>query len=76
MKTKAACPTKQNLFLEAAKLAEMEGLDSRKADFKGRRRNGKQAVRISEKRRAQRIIDGGLEIIRGRCHRRRSEPLS
>jgi len=65
MKTKLPGPTKTNLFLEAAKLAEMEGLDVAKADFKGQAKEaGKQAVRISEKLGAQReSIDGGLEIM-------------
>ena len=61
----AAWSYKTNLFLEAAKLAEMEGLDVAKADFKGQAKEaGKQAVRISEKRRrAEGSIDGGLEIM-------------
>lgn len=56
---------KTNLFLEAAKLAEMEGLGLAKADFERQAKEaGEQAARISEKRRrAEGSSDGGLEIL-------------
>src|SRR5438045_8199096 len=61
----AAWSYKTNLFLEAAKLAEMEGLGLAKADFERQAEEaGKQAARISEKRRrAEGSVDFGLEIL-------------
>jgi hypothetical protein len=60
----AAWSYKTSLFLEAAKLAEMEGLDLAKADFeKQAKEAGAQAGRIAEKhRRAGGAGNGGLEI--------------
>jgi tetratricopeptide (TPR) repeat protein len=63
--SESAWSYKTNLFLEAAKLAEMEGLDFEKPDFeKQAKEAGAQAIRISEKRRrADGSVDGSLEIL-------------
>jgi tetratricopeptide (TPR) repeat protein len=63
--SESAWAYKTNLFLEAAKLAEMEGLDFEKPDFeKQAKEAGAQAARISEKRRrADGSVDSSLEIL-------------
>jgi len=63
--SEAAWSYKTNLFLEAAKLAEMEGLDLAKPDFEKQAKEAStQLFRISEKRRhADGSVAGGLETL-------------
>jgi len=63
--SESAWSYKTNLFLEAAKLAEMEGQDFAKPDFETQAKEaGAQAARISEKRRREEgASTGGLEIL-------------
>ena len=61
--SEAAWSYKTNLFFEAAKLAEMEGLDLAKADFERQaKETGVQAARLSEKRRRDEENGEQLEI--------------